>query len=61
MKDKITLEIIPKAHVDQVIFNSNENGNKIIEKKLKIPKRMKSRIRKRLKLKSRQKEGIIFS
>ena len=42
-KDKIILEIIPQAHGDQVIFNSNENGIRLLKKVKKIPKRMKSR------------------
>ena len=43
VKDKIILEIIPQAHGDQVIFNSNENGIRLLKKVKKIPKRMKSR------------------
>ena len=43
VKDKIILEIIPQAHRDQVIFMSDENGIRLLQKVKKIPKRMKSR------------------
>lgn len=42
VKGKIILEIIHQAHGDS-IFNSNENGIRLLKKIKKIPKRMKSR------------------